>query len=95
MTSASRPFACCEQCTARYVSVALDSRAQSRHIAAYATDPELTVNYSGTAVRMELDWPPVLLKIKALVETRLGTTFNVRVSMMLTLTPAALHAQPL
>ena len=51
---------------------------QSRHIAAYATDPSLTVNYSGTAVRMEHEWPPTLLKIKELVEARLGTTFNVR-----------------
>jgi alkylated DNA repair dioxygenase AlkB len=49
---------------------------QSRQIAAYATDPELTVKYSGHPVDMHYEWPPVLQRIKEKVEKELGVMFN-------------------
>ncbi|KAF9547254.1 hypothetical protein CPC08DRAFT_699821 [Agrocybe pediades] len=49
---------------------------QSRKIAAYASDPELTLKYSGQTVDMKYDYPPVLREIQDQVEKRLRVTFN-------------------
>ncbi|GAA5849050.1 hypothetical protein JCM5353_004144 [Sporobolomyces roseus] len=49
---------------------------QSRKIAAFATDPSLTVKYSGALVDMKYDYPPLLRKIQDLVEAKLGMSFN-------------------
>ncbi|KAG0659200.1 hypothetical protein C6P46_005253 [Rhodotorula mucilaginosa] len=49
---------------------------QSRKIAAFATDPSLDVNYSGTTVRMSYDYPPLLREIQDLVEAKLDVKFN-------------------
>jgi len=49
---------------------------QSRDIAAYATDPSLTVKYSGTNVILHSDYPPVLSAIQLAVEDKLGVKFN-------------------
>ncbi|KDE03165.1 hypothetical protein MVLG_06322 [Microbotryum lychnidis-dioicae p1A1 Lamole] len=49
---------------------------QSRKICAYATDPALTVKYSGTTVDMRYDYPPVLSEIQKMVEEELGVSFN-------------------
>ncbi|GAA5915449.1 hypothetical protein JCM6882_007895 [Rhodosporidiobolus microsporus] len=49
---------------------------QSRKIAAFATDPSLTVKYSGHPVKMNYDYPPLLGKIQDAVEEKLGVTFN-------------------
>lgn len=49
---------------------------QSRKIAAFATDPALTVKYSGTLVDMKYEYPPLLRTIQDMVETKLGVTFN-------------------
>ncbi|CAE6385282.1 unnamed protein product [Rhizoctonia solani] len=49
---------------------------QSRLIAAYATDPQLTVKYSGHPVILHTDYPPALRKIQDQVEEQLGVTFN-------------------
>lgn len=44
--------------------------------AAYATDPKLTLKYSGQEVDMRYQYPPLLRKIQDDVEERLGVTFN-------------------
>ncbi|GAA6016661.1 hypothetical protein JCM10207_000139 [Rhodosporidiobolus poonsookiae] len=49
---------------------------QSRKIAAFATDPALTVKYSGHPVDMSYEYPPQLRTIQDKVEERLGVTFN-------------------
>lgn len=49
---------------------------QSRRIAAFATDRDLSVKYSGTTVEMSYDYPPLLREIQDLVEARLGVKFN-------------------
>ncbi|KAF8759955.1 RuvB-like helicase [Rhizoctonia solani] len=49
---------------------------QSRLIAAYATDPRLTVKYSGHPVILHTEYPPTLRKIQDQVEEQLGVTFN-------------------
>lgn len=49
---------------------------QNRHIAAYATDPALTVKYSGNTVNMHHDYPPLLREIQSLLEARLQVKFN-------------------
>ncbi|KAI5476257.1 alpha-ketoglutarate-dependent dioxygenase alkB-like protein [Pseudohyphozyma bogoriensis] len=49
---------------------------QSRHIAAYASDPDLVVKYSGSTVDMHFDYPPTLKAIQEQVEERLGVKFN-------------------
>ncbi|GAA5906206.1 hypothetical protein JCM5296_005538 [Sporobolomyces johnsonii] len=49
---------------------------QSRKIAAFATDPGLTVKYSGQEVRMSHEYPPLLRKIQQDVEEKLGVKFN-------------------
>ncbi|KAF8730025.1 2OG-Fe(II) oxygenase superfamily, partial [Rhizoctonia solani] len=49
---------------------------QSRLIAAYATDPQLTVKYSGHPVILHTEYPPALRKIQDQVEEQLGVTFN-------------------
>ncbi|GAA5962323.1 hypothetical protein JCM21900_003088 [Sporobolomyces salmonicolor] len=49
---------------------------QSRKIAAFATDPELTVKYSGQEVRMSYEYPPLLRKIQEDVQEKLGVKFN-------------------
>lgn len=49
---------------------------QSRQIAAFATDPDLQVKYSGTEVRMSYVYPPLLREIQDLVEAKLGVKFN-------------------
>ncbi|GAA5869880.1 hypothetical protein JCM16303_001828 [Sporobolomyces ruberrimus] len=49
---------------------------QSRKIAAFATDRELTVKYSGALVDMQYHYPPLLQKIQSMVEEKLGVTFN-------------------
>ncbi|CAE6361500.1 unnamed protein product [Rhizoctonia solani] len=49
---------------------------QSRLIAAYATDADLTVKYSGHPVTLHTEYPPVLRAIQDQVETQLGVTFN-------------------
>ncbi|SCZ96108.1 BZ3500_MvSof-1268-A1-R1_Chr8-1g10010 [Microbotryum saponariae] len=43
---------------------------------AYATDPALTVKYSGTTVDIRYDYPPVLSEIQKMVEEVLGVSFN-------------------
>lgn len=48
---------------------------QSRKVIAYATEP-FELKYSGQSMSMITDWPPVLLRCKAKVETELGCTFN-------------------
>lgn len=49
---------------------------QSRKIAAFATDPDLDVKYSGTTVQMSYDYPPLLREIQDLVEAKLNVKFN-------------------
>lgn len=49
---------------------------QSRSIAAYASDPSLTVIYSGTNVILHTIYPPVITSIQSLVEAKLGVQFN-------------------
>jgi hypothetical protein len=49
---------------------------QSRKIAAFATDPNLTVKYSGALVDMKYEYPPLLRKIQDMVEEKLGVKFN-------------------
>ncbi|KAK4697857.1 hypothetical protein P7C70_g8152, partial [Phenoliferia sp. Uapishka_3] len=49
---------------------------QSRKIAAFATDPELVVKYSGQIVQMQYEYPKVLRDIQSRVEKLLGVTFN-------------------
>ncbi|GAA6063524.1 hypothetical protein JCM10212_006697 [Sporobolomyces blumeae] len=49
---------------------------QSRKIAAFATDPALTVKYSGALVDMRYEYPPLLRKIQDMVENKLGVVFN-------------------
>jgi len=49
---------------------------QSRQIAAYATDPSLTLKYSGSLIEMHNDYPPVISSIQTLVEQKLGVQFN-------------------
>lgn len=44
--------------------------------AAYATDPSLTVKYSGALVKMQYSYPPLLRQIQDQVEHELGVTFN-------------------
>ncbi|BGP35954.1 hypothetical protein JCM10296v2_007806 [Rhodotorula toruloides] len=49
---------------------------QSRKIAAFSTDPDLEVKYSGHPVDMHHDYPPLLRKIQDMVEEKLGVKFN-------------------
>jgi alkylated DNA repair dioxygenase AlkB len=49
---------------------------QSREIAAYATDPSLTLKYSGSFIDMHNDYPPVISSIQDLAEEKLGVQFN-------------------
>ncbi|KIM37334.1 hypothetical protein M413DRAFT_448620 [Hebeloma cylindrosporum] len=49
---------------------------QSRKIAAYATDPNLTLKYSGQTVDMRYQYPTVLRQIQDEVEEMLGVKFN-------------------
>ncbi|CAE6438460.1 unnamed protein product [Rhizoctonia solani] len=49
---------------------------QSRLIAAYATDPDLTVKYSGHPVILHTDYPQALRMIQDQVEEQLGVCFN-------------------
>ncbi|KAF8596523.1 hypothetical protein BDV93DRAFT_500401 [Ceratobasidium sp. AG-I] len=49
---------------------------QSRHIAAYATSPSLTVKYSGHPVTLHTTYPPTLQAIQDKVEATLGVKFN-------------------
>uniref|UniRef100_A0A8H7XMU3 Fe2OG dioxygenase domain-containing protein n=1 Tax=Psilocybe cubensis TaxID=181762 RepID=A0A8H7XMU3_PSICU len=49
---------------------------QSRKIAAYSTDPNLTLKYSGQIVNMKYEYPKVLREIQDKVEERLGVKFN-------------------
>ena len=49
---------------------------QSRHIAAYSTTPNATLNYSGTSVVMHHPFPPVLAKMQEMLERKLGVRFN-------------------
>ncbi|KAJ1308296.1 hypothetical protein OPQ81_004010 [Rhizoctonia solani] len=49
---------------------------QSRLIAAYTTDPNMTVRYSGHPVILHTNYPPALQVIQAQVEEQLGVTFN-------------------
>ncbi|CAA7265714.1 unnamed protein product [Cyclocybe aegerita] len=49
---------------------------QSRKIAAYATDPNLTLKYSGQVVDMNYEYPQVLREIQDQVEDKLGVKFN-------------------
>ncbi|KDR72175.1 hypothetical protein GALMADRAFT_765543 [Galerina marginata CBS 339.88] len=49
---------------------------QSRKIAAYSTDPDLILKYSGQTVDMKYEYPPVLRAIQDQVEERLGVKFN-------------------
>ncbi|KAJ3511755.1 hypothetical protein NLJ89_g3907 [Agrocybe chaxingu] len=49
---------------------------QSRKIAAYASDPNLTLKYSGQVVDMNYEYPPVLREIQDQVEDKLGVKFN-------------------
>ena len=49
---------------------------QSRSIAAYASDPSITVTYSGTNVVLHTLSPTVITSIQSLVENKLGVQFN-------------------
>ncbi|KAF5379847.1 hypothetical protein D9615_005823 [Tricholomella constricta] len=49
---------------------------QSRKIAAYATEPTLTLKYSGQMVDMKYEYPSLLRSIQDKVEGKLGVTFN-------------------
>ncbi|PAV20608.1 2OG-Fe(II) oxygenase family [Pyrrhoderma noxium] len=49
---------------------------QSRSIAAYATDEQIPVKYSGHLVNLHLEYPMVLLQIQKKVEDFLGVSFN-------------------
>ncbi|KAF9455388.1 hypothetical protein BDZ94DRAFT_1230930 [Collybia nuda] len=49
---------------------------QSRKIAAYATEPKLTLKYSGQLVNMYYEYPPLLRHIQNEVEKKLGVKFN-------------------
>ncbi|GAA5872730.1 hypothetical protein JCM3774_005043 [Rhodotorula dairenensis] len=49
---------------------------QSRQIAAFATERDLQVKYSGAAVEMSYDYPPLLREIQDLVEEKLQVKFN-------------------
>ncbi|GLB37902.1 putative 2OG-Fe(II) oxygenase superfamily protein [Lyophyllum shimeji] len=49
---------------------------QSRKIAAYATEPTITLKYSGQLVDMKYEYPPLLRRIQDEVEERLGVKFN-------------------
>ncbi|TFK61710.1 hypothetical protein BDN72DRAFT_828091 [Pluteus cervinus] len=49
---------------------------QSRKIAAYSTDPNFKLKYSGQLVDMHYEYPPLLRDIQGMVEKRLGVTFN-------------------
>ncbi|KAF8071471.1 2OG-Fe(II) oxygenase [Lyophyllum atratum] len=49
---------------------------QSRKIAAYATEPKLTLKYSGQVVDMKYEYPSLLRRIQDEVEERLGVKFN-------------------
>ncbi|KAL5637238.1 hypothetical protein ACGC1H_001028 [Rhizoctonia solani] len=49
---------------------------QSRLIAAYATDPDMTVKYSGHPVILHTDYPRALRAIQDQVEEQLDVTFN-------------------
>lgn len=54
-------------CSSRPLTVAL---------IAYATDPKLTLKYSGQMVDMCYEYPPLLRRIQDDVEHKLGVTFN-------------------
>lgn len=45
-------------------------------LAAFATDPTLTVKYSGHPVKMVYEYPPLLREIQDIVERATGTKFN-------------------
>lgn len=45
---------------------------QSRAIAAYSTDPNLEVKYSGQTIDMHCPYPDLLVEIQRLVEDKLG-----------------------
>ncbi|KAF8149091.1 hypothetical protein B0H34DRAFT_668001 [Crassisporium funariophilum] len=49
---------------------------QSRKIAAYATDANLKLRYSGQTVAMQYTYPPLLRTIQDQVEDHLGVRFN-------------------
>ena len=49
---------------------------QSRSIAAYSSDPSLSVTYSGTNVVLHTTYSPVIISIQSLVENKLGVQFN-------------------
>lgn len=49
---------------------------QSRKIAAYATEPTLSLKYSGQVVDMKYAYPPLLRRIQDDVEEKLGVKFN-------------------
>ncbi|KAF9526333.1 hypothetical protein CPB83DRAFT_857932 [Crepidotus variabilis] len=49
---------------------------QSRKIAAYSTDPKLTLKYSGQTVDMKYEYPLLLRTIQDEVEEYLGVKFN-------------------
>jgi hypothetical protein len=44
--------------------------------AAYATDPKLTLKYSGHVVDFRSEYPPLLRRIQDEVEHKLGITFD-------------------
>ena len=49
---------------------------QSREVAAYTTDPNLMVKYSGALITLHTDYPQVLSDIQVMVEEKLGVKFN-------------------
>jgi alkylated DNA repair dioxygenase AlkB len=49
---------------------------QSRQIAAYGTEPGMTLKYSGSDIRMHHPYPPVLQRMQERLEEVLGVKFN-------------------
>ncbi|WVR07205.1 hypothetical protein IAU60_004246 [Kwoniella sp. DSM 27419] len=49
---------------------------QSRQIAAYSTEPDATLKYSGSDIVMHYPFPPILEKMRIRLEEELGVRFN-------------------
>lgn len=49
---------------------------QSRHIAAYSTEPNMTLAYSGSEISMNYPYPDVLTRMQERLEEELGVKFN-------------------
>jgi alkylated DNA repair dioxygenase AlkB len=49
---------------------------QSRQIAAYGTEPDMALNYSGSEITIHHPYPPVLARMQERLEELLGVRFN-------------------